>query len=98
MDRTVMELTKRAPRFETVLQRRAWRGWPGIAGLATGVALWVFLAVGVVIPLGDALAHFQAPSRPAAACDAPAGAVATSGAPPCTCECPTPPTPGARRG
>jgi hypothetical protein len=48
-----------APRFAAVRRWRLWRAWPGIMGIATAVALWVFLATGVVAPLGDALARLR---------------------------------------
>ena len=84
-----------APRFETARSRRTWQHWPAVMGLATGLALWVFLATGVVAPLGDALARLHPPvgDVPAPALVLPADGTPTPGAGPCVCACPQPAAP-----
>jgi hypothetical protein len=87
------------PRFERVLRRRTWHEWPGIAGIATGVALWIFLAMGVVLPLGEALARLRPPAGTSAAVCPPVEGVLAASAQNCACDCPEPPPPAhARRG
>jgi hypothetical protein len=54
-------------RFELVRHWRAWREWPAVMALATGLALWLFLAAGVVVPLSEALVRLVPPSVSAAA-------------------------------
>jgi hypothetical protein len=82
-----------APRFEVARSWRAWHEWAGIMGLATGLALWVFLATGVVAPLGDALARLRPPADVAAApgCVLPVDGTLAPGAQPCVCACPESP-------
>lgn len=82
-----------APRFGATRSWRAWHEWPGIMGLATGLALWVFLATGVVAPLGDALARLRPPADvvPAPACVTPVDGTLTPGAQPRVCACPESP-------
>lgn len=52
-----------SPRFGAILRRRWWHEWPGLVGIATGLALWAFIALGVVAPLADAVARFRSPTR-----------------------------------
>jgi hypothetical protein len=59
-------------------------------GLATGLALWVFFALGVVAPLADAVARFESPDEivPAQVCTTTDdGTLAVAGEP-CVCACP----------
>jgi hypothetical protein len=53
---------ERAPSFEAARRWRTWREWPGFMGLATALALWVFVVTGVLAPLADALARFRSPA------------------------------------
>jgi hypothetical protein len=46
-------------RFQLVRHWRAWREWPAAMALATGLALWLFLAAGVVVPLSEALVRLD---------------------------------------
>lgn len=83
------------PRFEGARRWRAWHEWPGIMGLATGIALWVFFAVGVVAPVGEALAQLRSRSQAAPAqvvCTTTDGG-AIAAAQPCACACPQPSPP-----
>lgn len=84
-----------APRFEAARSWRAWHEWPAVMGLATGLALWVFLATGVVAPLGETLArrHVPANGAPAPMVVLPADDTGTPGAQPCVCACPESPPP-----
>lgn len=54
-------------RFELVRHWRAWREWPAAMALATGLALWLFLAAGVVVPLSKALIRLDPPAVSATA-------------------------------
>ena len=89
-----------APRFEAALSWRAWHEWPGIMGLATGLALWVFAAIGVVAPLADAVARFDSPAQivPAQVCTTTDDGTLAAGDQPCVCACPEPPESLPRRG
>jgi len=65
-------------------------------GLATGLALWVFFALGVVAPLADAVARFDSPDRIVPAQQVCTmtddGSLAAAGQP-CVCACPEAPPP-----
>ena len=64
-------------------------------GLASGIALWVFFAVGGLAPVGDALARFRSgsPSAPARVCAmTDVGTIAAAGHA-CLCACPESPPP-----
>jgi hypothetical protein len=54
-------------RFQLVRHWRAWREWPAVMALATGLALWLFLVVQVVFPLADALVRLDPPVASATA-------------------------------
>jgi hypothetical protein len=64
-------------------------------GLATGLALCVWFAVGVVAPLGDAVARFHSPAKivPAQVCTMTDDGTLAAGGPPCVCACPESPPP-----
>jgi hypothetical protein len=73
-----------------------WRPWHeagGALALVAALALWVVVLVGVMSPLGDALARLEGRGAPAAApaeaqpCAVPAGAVAVAAAPPAGRRC-----------
>jgi hypothetical protein len=88
-------------RFQMARHWWAWHEWPGVVALATGLALWIFFAVGVVAPLADALARLGAPaaSGAPACCPAPLDEALAAAAEPCAEPCPEPPArSAARRG
>lgn len=86
---------RESPRFERARSWRAWHEWPGIMGLVTGLALWIFFAVGVVAPLGDALARFDSPAQvvPAQVCTTTDDGTLAAAGQPCVCACPEEPRP-----
>lgn len=48
------------PLFAGARRWSAWRYWPGLLGLSSGLLLWVVVIHEVVMPLGDVLARVQA--------------------------------------
>jgi hypothetical protein len=84
-----------APRFERARSWRAWDEWPGIMGLATGLALWVFFAMGVVAPLADAVARFESQVEivPAQVCTTTDDGTLAAAGQSCVCACPEAPPP-----
>ncbi|WP_242344367.1 hypothetical protein [Anaeromyxobacter terrae] len=77
-----------APRFDAARRWRAWHEWPGLLGIATGLALWIFVALGVVAPLADAVARFEAGSRTVPPGTASPAEEAGAGIAPGLCVCP----------
>lgn len=78
-----------APRFLEIRRQRQWPEWLGILGLAaTGIALWLSLAAGLVAPLGEALARLDAAAVPAPAREPPLDGALAAGEQ--TCACPGP--------
>jgi len=76
------------PRFEAARRWRAWHELPGLVVLATGYALWIWLATGA--PLGRAVARLDAADA-APALDRgppPSEAVLAPGMEPCVCAVP----------
>jgi hypothetical protein len=67
---------EKALRFARARRPGAWRTWPGLAGLALGVAAWAFLAGEVMIPLGGALARLRAAETAARRAPEPAAVAA----------------------
>lgn len=66
-----------APAFGSMRRCRQWAEWLGILGLAAaGLALWLWLAAGVVGPLGEALASLDAAGGPPPAGQVPGDALA----------------------